>query len=65
MIWNNIMVCVKVLKNGPSNICGIQHLKNFTWSILEYLEPFASYDKIYLVESQPEIIIHNNFLLTY
>ena len=26
----------KVFKNGPSKICGRQHLKNFTWSILEY-----------------------------
>ena len=46
---------VKVLKNGPSKICGSQPLKNlkrcplpkqtrlsssnFTWSILEYLDP--------------------------
>ena len=26
----------KVFKNGPSNICGRQPLKNFTSSILEY-----------------------------
>ena len=26
----------KVFKNGPSEICGRQLLKNFTWSILEY-----------------------------
>ena len=26
----------KVCKNGPSEICGRQSLKNFTWSILEY-----------------------------
>ena len=26
----------KIFKNGPSNICGRQPLKNFTWSILEY-----------------------------
>ena len=26
------------IKNGPSNICGRQPLKNFTWSILEYLD---------------------------
>ena len=25
----------KVIKNGPSKICGRQPLKNFTWSILE------------------------------
>ena len=27
----------KVLKNGPSKICGRQPSTNFTWSILEYL----------------------------
>ena len=30
---------VKVFKNGPSKICGRQPLQNFTWSILEYLDP--------------------------
>ena len=37
---------VKVFKNGPSKICGTQHLKNlkwsfanFTWPILELLPP--------------------------
>ena len=29
----------KVFKNGSSEICGRQPLKNFTWSILEYLVP--------------------------
>ena len=32
----------KVFKNGPSKICGRQPLKNFNWSILEYLDPFNS-----------------------
>ena len=30
---------VNVLKNGPSKICRRQPLKDFTWSILEYLDP--------------------------
>ena len=30
----------KVFKNGPSKICGKQPSKNFTWSILECLDPF-------------------------
>ena len=30
----------KLLKNGPSKICGRQPLKNFTWSILEYFVPY-------------------------
>ena len=30
---------VKVFKNGPRKICGRQLLKNFTWSIHEYLDP--------------------------
>ena len=30
---------IKVFKNGPSKICGRQSLKNFTWSIVEYLDP--------------------------
>ena len=29
----------KVFKNGPSEICERQPLKNFTWSILEYFIP--------------------------
>ena len=29
------------IQNGPSKICGRQPLYNFTWSILEYLDPFA------------------------
>ena len=29
----------KVFKNGPSEICWRQPLKNFTWSILEYFVP--------------------------
>ena len=32
---------VKEFKNGPNKNCGRQPLKNFTWSILEYL---GSYD---------------------
>ena len=31
-----------MFKNGPSKICGKQPLKNFTWSILEYLDPFIA-----------------------
>ena len=30
----------KVFKNGASQICGRQPLKNYTWSIFEY---FVSY----------------------
>ena len=30
----------KVFKIGPSKIGGIPPLKNFTWSILEYLVPY-------------------------
>ena len=30
----------KVFKNGPSEICGRQPLKNFTWPILEYVVPY-------------------------
>ena len=42
----------KVFKNGPTRICGIQPLKNFTWSILEYFVPYflvqnASKDSCY------------------
>ena len=33
------IIWVKVFKNRPSKICGWQPLKNFTWSILEYLDP--------------------------
>ena len=31
---------VKVFKNRPSKICGRHPIKNFTWSILEYFDPF-------------------------
>ena len=29
---------IKVFRNGPSKICGRQLLKNFVWSIFEYLD---------------------------
>ena len=29
----------KIFKNGPSEICGTEPLKKFTWSILEYFVP--------------------------
>ena len=32
---------VKVLKNGPSKICGRHPLKNLTWPILEYFTPWV------------------------
>ena len=57
-INGSYMKWVKVFKNGPSKICGRQLLKiwsdmvclsksklsptNFTWSILEYLDPNAT-----------------------
>ena len=34
---SGIIIWVKVFKNRPSKTCGRQSLKNFTWSILEYL----------------------------
>ena len=36
---NVLIKCDKVFKNGPSEICGGQPLKNFTWSIYEYFLP--------------------------
>ena len=51
-IMKTTRICDKVFKNGPSKICGRQPLKtlkwysllksNFTWSILEYLQPYLS-----------------------
>ena len=32
----------KVFKNGPNKICGRQLLKNFTWPILEYSDPYVT-----------------------
>ena len=37
------IIWVEVFKNRPSKICGRQPLKIFTWSILEYLDPFENY----------------------
>ena len=36
-----INIFVKVFKNGSSKICG-DNFKNFTLSILEYLDPYLS-----------------------
>ena len=36
------IIWVKVFKIGLSKICGRQPLKNFAWTIVEYLEPFAA-----------------------
>ena len=35
------IIWYKVIKNGPSTICGRQPLKNFTCSILEYFDPYG------------------------
>ena len=40
---------VKVFKNGPSKICERQPLKNFTWSILKYLDPFAFLSSVIMI----------------
>ena len=39
MRWIYEIKWVKVFKNCPSKIYGREPLKNFTWSILEYLDP--------------------------
>ena len=44
----DIDIWVKVFKNGPSKICGKQHLKNlkchkFYLLVLEYLDPFCAF----------------------
>ena len=36
-MFYRLFIWDKVFKNGPSKICGRQSVKNFTWSILEYL----------------------------
>ena len=43
IIWETYWTCiwVKVFQNGPSQICGRQPLKNFTWSFFEHLDPFV------------------------
>ena len=41
---NSKYIWVKVFKNRPSKIYGRQPLKNFTWSILEYLDHFEYFD---------------------
>ena len=35
--FSSVNKCNKAFKNGPSKISGRQPLKNFTWSIFEYL----------------------------
>ena len=40
MTYVEIHIQVKMFKNGPSKIYERQPLKNFTWSILEYLDLF-------------------------
>ena len=34
-------IWVKAFKNRPSKTCGRQALKNFTWPVPEYLDPFV------------------------
>ena len=38
-----LQIWVKVFKNAPSKVCGRQPLKNFTQSILEYLDPYYNF----------------------
>ena len=35
------LILDRVFKNGPSKICWRQPLKNFTWSILEYIVSYV------------------------
>ena len=51
LMFSSTGIWVKVFQNGPSKICGRQPLKsfsctNFTWSILEYLDPYDMMDSI-------------------
>ena len=39
----------KVFKNGPSKICG-RHSSSFTWSILEYLDPYIHLKLFSIIE---------------
>ena len=39
------IIWAKVFKNGPSQICGRQPSKNFTWFILEYFVHFFLMEK--------------------
>ena len=56
MMHVGVTIWVKLFKNGPSKICGRQPLKNFTWYILEYLDPY-DHDQIFeaLVNSSLDI----------
>ena len=38
-------IWVKVFKNGPGRIYGRQPLKNFTWVILECLDPYVNFKR--------------------
>ena len=49
-------IWVKVFKNGPSKICGRQTLKNFTWPILEYLDPYMGL-KIHTYQEKSEFFM--------
>ena len=40
-------IWVKIFKNGPSSICGRQPFKSFTWSTLEYFDPFKTLRNIH------------------
>ena len=50
----NMCIWGKVFKNGPSNICGRQRLKNFIWSNLEYLSPYQT-PKTTLLNTLPAV----------
>ena len=41
----------KVFKNGPGKICGRQLLKNFAWSILEYLNTLSNITQNFVLKS--------------
>ena len=43
MISVALFIWDKVFKNGSSDICERQPLKNFTWSILKYFVPYVLY----------------------
>ena len=53
---------VKLFKNEPYKNCGRQPLKNFTWSILEYLDPYLHYTQL---RSRFKVFNSDNYLFIY
>ena len=54
----------QVFENGPSKVCGRKPLKNFKWSILEYLGPNIPLVTLNTIYKSGKLILVDSIILS-